>query len=278
MYFFRKYKERMIVTLVAIILLIIIGITNNNREEMTFFEKRVGGFLSPITNISSWMTNGIGSSFNSIKETFDAKNENILLREQILMLESENRDLNNIIGKTDYLKKEQEMLKPSNYSFIKAHVSAKESGNWYDKFTIDKGSVDGIQKDDTVIAATEVEDSIYQEGLVGKVLDVGPNWAKVVTIIDELNSVSFKIIRTGDGGVVSGTLESSLEGFLYDFGADVILGDKLYTSGLGGVYIKDLYLGEVSEILINQEELTKRIIIKPAIDFKKIYNVYIIAK
>ena len=278
MYFFRKYKERMIVTLVAIILLIIIGITNNNREEMTFFEKRVGGFLSPITNISSWMTNGIGSSFNSIKETFDAKNENILLREQILMLESENRDLNNIIGKTDYLKKEQEMLKQSNYSFIKAHVSAKESGNWYDKFTIDKGSVDGIQKDDTVIAATEVEDSIYQEGLVGKVLDVGANWAKVVTIIDELNSVSFKIIRTGDGGVVSGTLESSLDGFLYDFGADVILGDKLYTSGLGGVYIKDLYLGEVSEILINQEELTKRIIIKPAIDFKKIYNVYIIAK
>lgn len=278
MYFFRKYKERMIVTLVAIILLIIIGITNNNREEMTFFEKRVGEFLSPITNISSWMTNGIGSSFNSIKETFDAKNENILLREQIQMLESENRDLNNIIGKTDYLKKEQEMLKQSNYSFIKAHVSAKESGNWYDKFTIDKGSVDGIQKDDTVIAATEVEDSIYQEGLVGKVLDVGPNWAKVVTIIDELNSVSFKIIRTGDGGVVSGTLESSLEGFLYDFGADVILGDKLYTSGLGGVYIKDLYLGEVSEILINQEELTKRIIIKPAIDFKKIYNVYIIAK
>ena len=259
MYFFRKYKERMIVTLVAIILLIIIGITNNNREEMTFFEKRVGGFLSPITNISSWMANGIGSSFNSIKETFDAKNENILLREQILMLESENRDLNNIIGKTDYLKKEQEMLKQSNYSFIKAHVSAKESGNWYDKFTIDKGSVDGIQKDDTVIAATEVEDSIYQEGLVGKVLDVGPNWAKVVTIIDELNSVSFKIIRTGDGGVVSGTLESSLEGFLYDFGADVILGDKLYTSGLGGVYIKDLYLGEVSEILINQEELTKQI-------------------
>lgn len=277
MYFFRKYKERMIVTLVAIILLIIIGITNN-REEMTFFEKRVGGFLSPITNISSWVTNGIGSSFNNIKETFNAKNENILLKEQIQILQSENRDLNNIIGKTDYLKKEQEMLKQSNYSFIKARVSAKESGNWYDKFTIDKGYNDGIKKDDTVIAATELEDSIYQEGLVGKVLDVGPNWAKVVTIIDELNSVSFKIIRTGDGGVVSGTLESSLEGFLYDFSSDVILGDKLYTSGLGGVYIKDLYLGEVSEILINQEELTKRIIIKPAIDFKKIYNVYIIAK
>ncbi len=277
MYFFRKYKERMIVTLVAIILLIIIGITNN-REEMTFFEKRVGSFLSPITNISSWVTNGIGSSFNNIKETFNAKNENILLKEQIQILQSENRDLNNIIGKTDYLKKEQEMLKQSNYSFIKARVSAKESGNWYDKFTIDKGYNDGIKKDDTVIAATELEDSIYQEGLVGKVLDVGPNWAKVVTIIDELNSVSFKIIRTGDGGVVSGTLESSLEGFLYDFSSDVILGDKLYTSGLGGVYIKDLYLGEVSEILINQEELTKRIIIKPAIDFKKIYNVYIIAK
>ena len=114
--------------------------------------------------------------------------------------------------------------------------------------------------------------------MVGKVLDVGPHWAKIVTIIDELNSVSFKIIRTGDGGVVSGTLESSLEGFLYDFSSDVIVGDKIYTSGLGGVYMEDLYLGEISEVMINQEELTKRIKIKPAIDFKKIYNVYIIVK
>lgn len=278
MYFFRKYKERMIVTLVAIILLIIIGITNSNRVGMTYFEKTVGGVLSPITSISSWVTNGIGSSLKSIGEIFDAKSENILLKEQIKVLESENRDLNNIIGKTDYLKKEQEMLKQSSYSFIKASVSAKEPGNWYDKFTINKGSDEGIQKDDTVIAAIELEDNIYQEGLVGKVLEVGTNWAKVVTIIDELNSVSFKIIRTGDGGVVSGTLESSLEGFLYDFSSDVIVGDKLYTSGLGGVYIKDLYLGEVSEVVINQEELTKRIKINPAIDFKKINNVYIIAK
>lgn len=194
------------------------------------------------------------------------------------MLESQNRDLNSLIGKTDYLKKEEELLKQSNYSFIKARVSAKEPGNWYDKFTINKGYNEGIHKDDTVIAAIELEGDIYQEGLVGKVLDVGPHWAKIVTIIDELNSVSFKIIRTGDGGVVSGTLESSLEGFLYDFSSDVIVGDKIYTSGLGGVYMEDLYLGEISEVMINQEELTKRIKIKPAIDFKKIYNVYIIVK
>lgn len=278
MYFLKKYKERMIVTLVAIILLIIIGLTSSNREGITFFEKRIGGILSPINNVSSWVTNGIGTSFNSIKETFDAKNENILLKEQIEILESENRDLNNIIGKTDYLKKEQEMTKQSKYNFVKARVSGKEPGNWYDKFTIDKGSNQAIKKDDTVIAAIEFEDNVYQEGLVGKVLDVGTNWAKIVTIIDELNSISFKIIRTGDGGVVSGTLESSLEGFLYDFSSDVIVGDKLYTSGLGGVYIKDLYIGEVYEVNINQEELTKRVKIKPAINFKKINNVYIIAK
>ncbi len=276
MYFFRKYKERMVVTIVAIILLIIIGSTSNNRQGITFIEKATGNVLSPITNVSSWLTNRLGSSFNSVRDVFDAKNENILLKEKIKVLESENNDLNNIIGKTDYLKKEQEMTKQSSYSFIKARVSAKEPGNWYDKFTIDKGSSDGIEKDDTVIAAIEVEDNVYQEGLVGRILDVGPNWAKVVTIIDELNSVAFKIIRTGDGGVVSGSLESSLEGFLYDFSSDVILGDKLYTSGLGGVYLKDLYLGEVSEILINQEELTKRIKIEPAINFKKLYNVYVI--
>ncbi len=278
MYFFRKYKERMIVTIVAIILLIIIGLTSKSREDISFFEKRIGGILSPINSVSSYISNGLGNSFKSVKELFDARDENIVLKEKIKALESENRDLINLIGKTDYLKKEQEMLKQSQYTFIKASVSGKEPGNFYDKFTINKGQNAGIKKDDTVIAAIELEDNIYQEGLVGKVLDVGNNFAKVVTIIDELNSVSFKIIRTGDGGVVSGTLESSLEGFLYDFSADVIVGDKLYTSGLGGVYIKDLYMGEVAEVIINQEELTKKIIIKPAIDFKKITNVYIIEK
>ena len=107
-------------------------------------------------------------------------------------------------------------------------------------------------------------------------VDVGDNWAKVISVVDELNSTSFKIIRTQDGGIITGNVDSSLEGYLFDYTADIIEGDELYTSGLGGIYLKDIYIGEVIEIIGDEEELTKRLVVKPSINFKKLYNVFVI--
>ena len=102
--------------------------------------------------------------------------------------------------------------------------------------------------------------------------------SKVITIIDELNSISFKAIRTQDGGILSGDIKGTLGGYLFDNKADIIVGDKLYTSGIGGTFLKDIYIGEVSEVYSDEEELTKKIIVTPAINFKKIYNVFVIIK
>lgn len=276
MYFFRKYKERMIVAVVAIILIIIIGYTGRERLSITSPENLIGKLLRPVISFSSGVQNRIGGIFASIGDVFDAKEENAVLRARIKQLESENRDLQNVIGKADYLKREQMLTENSPYDLTKARIIAKEPGNWFDQFVIDKGSRDGISKGDTVVQGIEIEKDIYIECLVGRVVDTGDNWSKVVSLIDELNSTSFKLIRTQDGGIVSGSVDGILEGYLFDYTADVIEGDQLYTSGLGGIYSKDIYIGEVSEIIGDQEELTKRLVIKPALDFRKLYNVFVI--
>ncbi|WP_422486255.1 rod shape-determining protein MreC [Gudongella sp. DL1XJH-153] len=276
MYFLRKYKERMIVIFIAIILLIVIGQTSKERVTITGIERFTGNLLSPLTNGVTFAREKATGFFSSIEDVFDAKSENELLRDEIKKLESENLDLINIIGKTDYLRNELELSKSTELNLIKGQVIGKEPGNWFDRFVIDIGTDDGIVKGATVIQGVEVEQNLYQEGIIGKVVDVGDNWSKVTSLIDELSSVSFKVIRTQDGGVLSGSVDSVLEGYLFDFEADVIVGDKLYTSGLGGVYKKDVYIGEVTEISTSQEELTKTIVIKPAVDFKKLYNVFVI--
>lgn len=276
MYFFRKYKERMIVAAVAIILLIVIGNTNRERLDISSVERITGNLLSPISRGVTFAREGIGGLFSSVGEVFHAKEENEILREELVRLESENRDLHNIIGKTDYLKREKELVDSTLLNIVKGQVIGKEPGNWYDRFTIDVGLRDGVVQGATVVQGVEVEQNLYQEGIVGRVVDVGDNWAKVTSIIDELNSVSFKIIRTQDGGVLSGSIDSTLEGYLFDYEADVIVGDKLFTSGLGGVYAKDIYIGEVTEIMTSQEELTKRIVVDPAVNFRKLYNVFVI--
>lgn len=276
MYFIKKYKERMIVAVVAIILVIIIGYTGRERLNISSSENLIGKLLRPVISFSSGVQNRIEGVFASIGDVIDAKEENEVLRASIKQLESENRDLQNVIGKADYLKREQMLTENSPFDLTKARIIAKEPGNWFDQFVIDKGSRDGISKGDTVVQGIEIEKDIYIECLVGRVVDTGDNWSKVVSLIDELNSTSFKLIRTQDGGIVSGSVDGILEGYLFDYTADVIEGDQLYTSGLGGIYSKDIYIGEVSEIIGDQEELTKRLVIKPALDFKKLYNVFVI--
>lgn len=275
MHFFKKYRDRMIVTLLTVILLIIIGNTSVERESISNLEKVVGNILTPISNVSFSIGNSVSTFFGSVFDFVNVKEENDLLKEKISVLESENRDLENIIGKTDYLRNEAKLLESTNHKIIAAEITSKEPGNWYNRFVINKGTKDGIVKGATVVQGVEIEQNLFQEGVVGRVVDVGSNWSKVISIIDELNSISFKVIRTQDGGILSGG-DGSINGYFFDNKADVIVGDKLYTSGLGGSFIKDIYIGEVSYVYSDANELTKRITISPAIDFKKMYNVFVI--
>lgn len=276
MYFLRKYKDRMVVTAVAIILLVIIGITSTERVSISKFEKVVGNILSPINKVSFSIGEKTSDFFYTIKNLSSTLKENEDLKEEIEFLKEENRSLQNIIGKTDYLRREAELIKNSKLNLLDSQVVSKEPGNWYDRFTIDKGLKHGVKKGQTVVQGIEGEKGQIVEGIIGRVVDVGDNWAKIISIIDELNSTSFKIIRTQDGGVISGSTDGDLSGYLFDNKADIIVGDKLYTSGLGENFVKDIYIGEVEEIIDIQEDLMKKIVIKPAINFKKIYKTFVI--
>ena len=276
MYFFRKYKEKIFVIAIAAILIVTIGLTSKRSESMSKFENLLGGVLTPLNKITNNIKHGVSGIFTSVKDTINAKEENELLKKEIEKLESENRDLRNIIGKSDHLLKEEKLLENTKYNLVKAEVIGREPENWFDVFTIDKGENDGLEIGDTVIEAVEIDSNVYQEGLVGRIVDIGDSWSKVVSITNEKNSVAFKILRTQDGGIISGSSDNTIEGLLFDYEADVIIGDLVYTSGLGEVYQKDIFIGEVTDIVDNQEELTKKIVIKPAVDFKKLHNVYVI--
>lgn len=280
MYFFKKYKNRMIVITISIILILLIGYTSKERLNLSKFEKTFGNILAPISKVSINIKNGISNFFMNIKDVSTLKDDNIYLKQRVLELESVNRDLENVIGMSDYLKNEAKLIQDSDHNFIKGQIISKEPGNWFDRFVIDKGSKDGIENGDTIVAGFEVEQNLVQEGIVGRVVDVGDNWAKVVTIVDEVNKVAFKITRTQDGGILNGSIDGSdriISGYLFDSKSDVIVGDKLYTSGLGGAFIKDIYIGEIEEVIDNEEDLMKKIIIKPAINFKKLQRILIIS-
>ena len=277
MYFFRKYKNRMMVTGVAIILLIIIGVTNKERLSLTGFERIIGNIVSPISKVTYSIGNKVTGFFGGIANISNLKEENKELVIKVAALEEENRDLQNLVGKYDFLKNEAGLMDNTNYQLVPAQITGIETrNNWYDVFLVDKGIKDGIEKDANVIQGIETENGVIEEGIVGRVTDVGDNWSKVISIIDVQNRISFKVIRTQDGGVLSGNSDGVLSGYLFDSSADIVPGDKIYTSGLGGTFLEDLYIGEVEQVEEVEEDLMKMITVKPVIDFKKLYKVFLI--
>lgn len=277
MFFFKKYKNRMIVVIVAIILIIIIGVTSNGRIELSKAEKIIGNIISPIEK--SFYSGGkkVSDFFGSIKSIGTMKEENEELKIKIIELEEKNRNYENLVAKSDYLRKEAELMKNTKHNLTPAQVIGKEPGNWFNRFTIDKGQQDGVKKGDTVIQAIETEEKVVQEGVVGRIVEVEDTWSKVISIVDENTKVAFKVIRTQDGGMISDNTNNKLNGYLFDTKVDIMKGDKLFTSGLGGIFEKDIYIGEIIDVIKKDEDLIKTIEVEPVIDFKGIYKVFIIS-
>ena len=160
----------------------------------------------------------------------------------------------------------------SSYPKVAARIISKDPGNWYDTFMINKGSNDGIRVDNNVIAG---------KGLVGIVTEVGTNWATVRAIIDDSSYVSVMTVGTDDNCVVTGDLELIDEGKLrfsqlYDKDDKVTVGERIVTSNISDKYVEGLFVGYVSEIELDTNNLTKTGTIVTPVDFQHLKDVFVI--
>lgn len=161
----------------------------------------------------------------------------------------------------------------ADYKTTGAHVIGKGTSNWFNTFTIDKGSKDGIKVDMNVIAGS---------GLVGIVTDVGKNYAVVRAIIDDTSNVSGMILSNNDNCIVSGNLKSMTESNMITFSNledsedKVSTGDSVVTSNISDKYLPGLLIGYVTDITEDNNNLTKSGEITPVVDFKHLQDVFVI--
>lgn len=210
----------------------------------------------------------------SLKNLADVMVENEQLRQQVDALTTE---LNTIKLEQYELDNLRELLeldqKYPSYEKVAANVIGRNGGNWFSSFTIDKGSEDGIETDMNVIAGS---------GLVGIVTDVGPNYARVSTIINDMNKVSGMVTSTSDNLVVSGSLENMNENMVIDFSDlsdgddEVRVGDTVVTSYISDRYQQGILIGYVASLKMDSNNLTKSGTITPAVDFEHIEEVLVI--
>ncbi|MBO5666140.1 MAG: rod shape-determining protein MreC, partial [Firmicutes bacterium] len=220
------------------------------------------------------LTTGISNGFRNILSFRSIASENEALREEVAELKQELilqqfseqeleelRQLSQVLNYTSV---------QNSQSYVTGDVIAMDSSNWFNIFTINVGAEQGVQKDAMVING---------DGLVGRVYEVGNNWAKVISVIDETNNVSFQVFRDSSEsylGVLTGDGMGGLSGYMLDNEASVIEGDTVLTSGIG-IYPQGILIGKISEVVVNTDSLLKEIILEPSVYFKNVQKVMVLS-
>jgi len=160
----------------------------------------------------------------------------------------------------------------SDYEKIGAHVIANNGSNWFSDFTIDKGSNDGIKVNCNVLAGS---------GLVGIVTEVAPDYSRVRSIIDDASNVSGMVLSTSDTCMVRGDLKLIPDGRIrfekMKNNDNVIeVGEQIVTSHVSDRFVQGIFIGYISEIEVDSNNLTRSGYITPAVDFSKLQEVLVI--
>lgn len=237
----------------------------------------IAGFLfvpmqQGINHTGSWMFD-TANDFRTLSEVLK---ENEKLKAQVdelnIQLTDAKMDSYELENLRDLYELDEEY---ASYEKIAASVVAKDSGNWFSSFTINRGSNHGIEPGMNVIASG---------GLVGIVTDVGPNYAKVRSIIDDISNVSAMMPTTGDNFIVSGDLKNmninltiSFSG-LRDPDNEIKVGDAVVTSYVSDQYHQGILIGHIATIEDGANNLTKVGTITPVVDFEHLEQVLVITK
>ena len=239
---------------------------------------------SPLANAAQVITSPFRTAFTAVADWFNDKQayyadykaleeENQELRDQIAKMERSVRQAEADSAENKRLR-ELLHLRPQEekWELESATILERSSSNWTRSFTLSKGTDCGIAVHDAVITS---------EGfLVGTVSKVGTNWCTVLCITDTDTSLGALVFRTDEIGVAEGDFQLMDEGQLklsyLSPEAQLLNGDLIVTSGLGGYLPSGLVIGSVEEVKLDDSGSTQYAVLSPSADFDALTEVFVI--
>ena len=232
----------------------------------------MGSVVVPLQEGMNSIGEWVGNKSDALKTVRKLKKENAKLSNKVAELTEENSLLAQNKYELERLRDMYQLDKDySSYPKIGANVISKDAGNFFNIFTINKGSDDGIKKDMNVISGG---------GLVGLVFEVGKNYAKVRSIIDDESSTSVSFPNTSETALVSGDLKLMKDNLMniteISKDAKIAEGDMVVTSKISNKFLPGILVGYVMKTSKDPNELTQSGQITPVVDFQHIDEVLVI--
>lgn len=269
--FFKSKSFKLFVIVIAALLLgsVIAGITHMGSTPLS---SALAAITHPLQKISASVGNYIDDYCDNFRSSATLQKENEALKQKLADFQYELADYENT---KRTLKIYEEFLgvkeEHPDYVFSNASVLSRDSVDIYGSFILDKGSAKGIEVNDPVI---------FGKNLVGIVTEVTPTNCTVKTLANPDVSVAVYEARSNEMGYVTGfesgidTTVFMLPGLSKD--SNIASGGVVYTTGIGGIYPKDLIVGTVEEIRKSQSDISYYGVIKSEVDFSQLTEVFVI--
>jgi len=263
-----------ILTLIVVLMLSLAAVSYSEKNGVNMISNIVSVPAAPLQRAFTFMTEKVNDFFGYFEDVKATKAENEELHKKISDLERQILDIEKLTKENEELRNALNFKNQyEEYEFIGSSIIAKDPSNWFDVFTINRGSKDGILTDCPVITSY---------GLVGRVSKTDLVSSRVVSIIDMDSTVSARLSKSRDIIVVRGDLElRSMGQCRADYippDADVMPGDTVETSGIGGIYPQGVIIGKVVKVIKNEGQYDSYAIIEPVVDFKRLEEVIVMKK
>ena len=254
-----------------LVLVLILGLVFFNIPRVT---SRVRNFFysvaSPIQGTVNQGVKQIKTSWQFLNFLKDISKENSLLKKKNEELLAQNVKLKELEKENELLYSYLGLPSQQRYQIDLANVVSRDFQGLAKYILINKGSSSGIKKDMPIIA--------FENILIGRVVEVFSSFSKVLLIISSDSKIPALIQESRAEGLLEGVEENVLSLNLIPKDVKIEKDQTVITSGLGAVFPKGLLIGRVLEIESLENEMFQKVLIEPAVDLKKLEQVFIIKK
>lgn len=224
--------------------------------------------LSPITQSTHGLMQSVREAFDRLIRLSQLYEENQELRRQVAELQREASAASRLEADYERLRRLLELKSLLPETVTAANVIGRNPDHWLKMVIIDAGARDGVTEDMVVVEP---------RGVVGRIIRVSERTATVLLLTDPQSGIGIITARSRDAGVATGQAGTTLMAARF-FGRspDVEVGDRVVTSGYGGIFPPGLDVGKVARVDRDSQGLVVTAQIEPAVDFDRLAEVLVL--
>jgi rod shape-determining protein MreC len=266
-FLFRRYAIPTVVILLLLSALILISLRVKERKGVAFIDSLLMEICLPFQKGSTFVIKRVRGVCEEYLFLVHLQRENERHQKRIADLQRENDQMREMVLSHERLRKLLQFRETLSSTIIAAEVVGQDPSSWFKSFTINKGEKDGVRKGMAVISP---------EGVIGQIFKTAPSHSVVLLVTDYNSAIDSIIQRTRAKAIVEGGGENRCQLKYLLRAEDVVAGDRVVTSGLGGNFPKGLMIGEIRKVDKKGHGIFQYAELVPSVDFTRLEEVLII--